>query len=519
MPYFRVTTFLRALVAIFFGRYYLTRSSALAFPKIMLLRVRSNVGTWKFSMEPSHRISDLVQRIAVRNDDQAAAATISEPCKQWELTQPLSRDPTHKEPLAMNESLQALGLTHGSMVYCRVEPKSTDGSSSFSESASASNDIDIDNRKQAAAVPSKSNDPPVIDLLDSSDDDDDDTPVIEAKPAASKSQKRQRPSSAVSSSQTSSSLFSENKKKSRPTTAAAARSGRSTPDHPSSVQIVSYNVWFGPPDASANQVHPQQRMAAIAKELQTCQAKNNDGLLFIGFQELTESLRQYLEPHLKSMGFRFCTQPLGGNYGVGLAISKQVEIVESKFLPFADTIQGRGLLYVETPTMIFGTTHLESFINAKEYDGAAPRELQIVQAATFVQDRLRQNPNLKLAMIAGDFNWDDERVRKGTSPNTPLLDLLGGEWKDPAKRFDYTYDGKENPMLSNNLRRRFDRCIYLTNPPTTNTATTNTRLDKLGLSAIPQLTWNKKNPFNGTTKVVPVAPSDHFGIAVTFESK
>lgn len=444
-------------------------------------------------MDPSQRISDVVRRIGDENDE------------QWELTQPLSRDPTSQEPLAMNESLEALGLTHGTMIFCRVAAKTSSDCndaplSSVSSSLPASSHRSSDNDSRLAAA-SKSR-PPVIDLLDSSDDED--TPAAIAKPAAAKPNKRQWPLSTVASQGSS----SENKK---PKSTTASSQSRSITGHPSSFQIVSYNVWFGPPDPSANQVHPQQRMTAIANELQPYQ----DDLLFVGFQELTESLRRNLEPHLKSRGFRICTQPLGSNYGVGLAISKKVQIVESKFLPFSDTIQGRGLLYVETPTMLFGTTHLESFLNAKEYDGAAQRELQIVQATAFFQDRMRQNPNLKVAMIAGDFNWDDERVRKGTSPNTPLLDLLGGDWKDPGRRNDYTYDGKENPMLGSNLRRRFDRCIYLTSPSMTSTTA---RLDKLGMTAIPRLTWNKKNPFNGTTKTVPVAPSDHFGIAVTFHS-
>ena len=150
-------------------------------------------------------------------------------------------------------------------------------------------------------------------------------------------------------------------------------------------------------------------------------------------------------------------------------------------------------------------THLESFIDTNSFrDGSAQRECQILQATAFFQDQLQKKPNLKLAIIAGDFNWDDERIRKETCPNTSLLDLLGGgdnnnNWKDPGKCNDYTYDGKENLMLLGNLRRRFDRCIYMTNSnfPGTTTTTITTRLDKLGMTAIPNLTWNKKNPFNG----------------------
>ena len=42
--------------------------------------------------------------------------------------------------------------------------------------------------------------------------------------------------------------------------------------------------------------------------------------------------------------------------------------------------------------------------------------------------------------------------------------------------------------------------------------------DLLGTKVIPGLTWEKRNPYNGSSGVVPVAPSDHFGFAVTFPS-
>jgi len=459
----------------------------------MLLRVRSNVGTWKYSVEPVDRLSTVIDRICKGRDESPSTAA-------WEVSQPLSRDPAGKQPLALDQTLNELGIDHGAMVYCRVEPSGTEASTR--DTASASTKSSSLSNVAASDSTAHAKERTIIDLLDSDDDDD--------VPDTSKTKKRQWSSSGTASEGP---TELSKAKKTKPT----ASSSMSQP-HPSKFQIVSYNVWFGPPDSSVNQLHPEERMAAIARELESCQ----DNLLFVGFQELTESLRVYLEPHLKRMGYRFCTQPLGGAYGVGLAISKRVTIVESKFLPFGDSCQGRGLLYVQTPTMLFGTTHLESYIDAKEYNGATQREAQIVQAATFCQERLRQNPNLQLAMIAGDFNWDDERKRKGTSPNTELLPLLHTQsgdmlWKDAGTPFDYTYDGKENPMLGSNLRRRFDRCIYLQSSPSK--ATTTAQLHKLGMTAIPSLTWNKRNPFNGSTKVVPVAPSDHFGIAVTFQTK
>jgi hypothetical protein len=101
----------------------------------------------------------------------------------------------------------------------------------------------------------------------------------------------------------------------------------------------------------------------------------------------------------------------------------------------------------------------------------------------------------------------------------------GQNWKDAGEPFDYTYDAKENCMLGGSLRRRLDRCLFLCRRDGDAGAGADdddgyqVSLRKLGQSSIPNLTWNKKNPYNGTTRQVPVAPSDHFGIAVRFQSK
>ena len=93
-----------------------------------------------------------------------------------------------------------------------------------------------------------------------------------------------------------------------------------------------------------------------------------------------------------------CTQPLGDYYGVTLDIPADTEIVASKFLPFHDWTQGRGLLYVQTPTLLFGTAYLESVFDAQRNNGVTQRETQIVQATafSFCEDRLQQYPSLQI---------------------------------------------------------------------------------------------------------------------------
>lgn len=281
----------------------------------------------------------------------------------------------------------------------------------------------------------------------------------------------------------------------------------------SSLSFVHFR--FGPPDPTVDELYPRERMRAVAGALQ--QIRKNDGdspLLFVGVQEMTASLRRYLKPHLETMGYRLATQPLGDAYGVGIAISQDLEVLDSKFVPYTHSLQGRGILYVRTSTHLFCTTHLESFVN-HSMNGSKEREVQIQQAANFCQDQLNENSDLKIAMIAGDFNWDDERKR-GRGPNNDLLTILDDGWKDAGEKFDYTYDAKDNCMLAGNLRRRFDRCIYLT--PQKKGVSATVGLKKFGQKAIdPPLIWNKKNPYNGSTRKVRVGPSDHFAIGARFQ--
>ena len=149
------------------------------------------------------------------------------------------------------------------------------------------------------------------------------------------------------------------------------------------------------------------------------------------------------------------------------------------------------------------------------------REVQIVEVADFCREQLELEKGLELAMIAGDLNWDDERKRKSSeAPNRNLLSILPKGWQDAGSPFDFTYDAKENPMLNGNLRRRFDRCIYMTHPNGARGRIYKSRgLDKIGKESIPNLVWNKRDTYNITIKKMALTPSDHFGIVIHFSNK
>ncbi|CAJ1964389.1 unnamed protein product [Cylindrotheca closterium] len=491
----------------------------------MLIRIRNNVGTWKLQLDTDNGDIDY-QGWTVKDVLSDGAF------EQYKLVQPLSLDPSGTKPLLKTKTLLEQGLSHGSMIYCRVKERdllADDDSDSSVEACRpqleknrtkpveslATNSLSEPfkepkvARKATSALPSRPSSE-VIEILSSDDEGDTNKSKRKPSPVKKKRAATKRPSSPFDGA---SGSTSAKKARTNPTSQSSAPQKESSS---SSIdfKIASYNIWFGPPDPTVNQLYPKERMEAIAKVLEQIKRMDGDSpLLFVGFQEMTTSLRMYLQPHLETMGYRLATQPLGDAYGVGLAVSKQLEVLESKFVPYSLSVQGRGVLFARTATHLFCTTHLESFIN-QSMDGSKEREVQIRQAAYFCQDQLTKHPNLEVAMIAGDFNWDDERKR-GQGPNRDLLAVLDDGWKDAGEKFDYTYDAKENCMLAGNLRRRFDRCIYLTPESKRNKAKAG--LKKFGMAPIhPPLIWNKRNPYNNSFRKVKVGPSDHFAIGVRF---
>jgi len=488
----------------------------------MIVRVRSNLGTMKLSIDDNDAAMESTVRDAVVQEcrQRQQGKTI----KMYKHTQALSFDPAGLRPLRSSSSLRSQGIRHGTMIYCRLEEEEEKARPSIRNPEQHGNGSKMSGGK-AKVTTKKEID--VIDLIDSSDeegegcgdnninDNDDDriqavgklkTPTTTTSFAASFRNKKHD---------------IDEKKQSQ------SRKCRRFNSNHSNFQIASYNVWFGPPDEESKQVFPQKRMQGIVEGLQkVSRTKISDGnknspLLFVGLQELTPSLVQYLKPHFQNIGYTFCTQPLGfgaASYGIGIAVSKELKIIEQCFVPYTNTIQARGFLYVRTPRLLLVTTHLESWCGP-QYTGATEREQQIIEVAHYCQKQLNSASNgIKLAVILGDLNWDDERKQKRSVPqNRNLLSILPEGWHDAGTQFDFTYDAKENPMLNGNLRRRLDRCIYITSQQKTQDYKS-IGLKKVGEKAIPNLAWNKKNPYNGSVKAMPVAPSDHFGIMISFSN-
>ena len=276
---------------------------------------------------------------------------------------------------------------------------------------------------------------------------------------------------------------------------------------PLDLSMVSYNVWFGPP-------HPAKRMEALSEAI-----LNTPGPLprFIGMQEVTPQLSSFLFPLLEQVGYQVMAQE-GVAYGCALALQVD-QVLDSGFVPFEQGIMGRGILWasakVQDCNVLFTTTHLESFVPnymGTTYTGAKEREMQLAELKKFCEEF----PNVNLAVISGDLNWDDERKR-ATGLDKPMLDLLNNEWTDAWRQHrptdeGYTYDSKKSPMLrKGGIRRRFDRILI--RGVSTKFEVTDTEL--IGKNSISGIQWNKET--KAGIQKMPVLPSDHFGLRVTLQ--
>ena len=401
-----------------------------------------------------------------------------------------------------------------------------------------------DNRKR-----SKSGKPVVIDLLDSDSESENESNVRNdnTRMVASKKQRREtleERNRKMNSKPSASSSSSNNKSNS---TSAASLPNTTTQNNNSGNQrtnfcVATYNVWFGAHNLPDCQPYPQERMLALSQALLQRNTTGSCPLWFIGFQEVTYILYAMLRPVLESAGYKLFCQDFGANYGCAMAILQSpgcgLKILQHGFQPYSVSVQGRGFLHVRaqlpqsTKQVLFTTTHLESYMS-REITSSAERAIQIKELETLCSNNLRRHPEMSLAFISGDLNWDDERVQSSGEDRMLLSLLSSKEWTDSwlpirdrrrraaadrngrVRKKDepmcYTYDPKANPMMSGSLRRRFDRILIRHQ---NGLRTTVEDIELIGKERIGTLTYTKQNMWQGKvtgSKVMPVCPSDHFG--------
>ncbi|WVZ11083.1 hypothetical protein V8G54_015613 [Vigna mungo] len=181
--------------------------------------------------------------------------------------------------------------------------------------------------------------------------------------------------------------------------------------------------------------------------------------------------------------------------------------------PFSNSVMGRELCIAEVEaesgkSLVIATSHLESPCpGPPKWDQMFSKE-RVVQANEAL-NLLDNTPNV---VFGGDMNWDD----KGDG-QYPLQDGWIDAWAQlRPKESGWTYDTKTNQMLTGNrtLQKRLDRFIcHLTDFKIIS-------VDMIGMEVIPGLSYNKEKKVRNEIKqlVLPVLPSDHYGLLLTISS-
>ncbi|MED6144112.1 hypothetical protein PIB30_012470 [Stylosanthes scabra] len=269
------------------------------------------------------------------------------------------------------------------------------------------------------------------------------------------------------------------------------------------LKILSYNVWF------REDLELHKRMKAIGDLVQLHSPD------FICFQEVTPNIFDIFKQSSWWNAYR-CSVSSDKAYSrpyFCMLLSKlPVKSFSSK--PFSNTIMGRELCIAEVEvvggkSLVVATSHLESPCPAPpKWDQMYSKER--VQQANEALSLLKNYPNV---IFGGDMNWDDKL--DGEYP-------LQNEWIDAwselrPKEIGWTYDTKSNQMLSGNrtLQKRLDRFICRFQDLMI------TGIEMIGKDAIPGAIHTKEKKVRKEIKqlVLPVLPSDHYGLLLTISNK
>ncbi|XAR53798.1 hypothetical protein NMG60_11022482 [Bertholletia excelsa] len=270
------------------------------------------------------------------------------------------------------------------------------------------------------------------------------------------------------------------------------------------LKILSYNVWF------REDLEMHQRMKALGELIQLHSPD------LICFQEVTPNIYKIFQESSWCKAYHcsvsveaaftrpyFCMQ------------ASKLPVKSYSCKPFQNSIMGRELCIAEaevqpnTP-LVIATSHLESPCPAPPtWDQMFSKE-RVDQAKEALDFLKKTNPNV---IFGGDMNWDDK-----LDGQFPLPEGWEDAWVElrPGEN-GWTYDTKSNAMLSGNrtLQKRLDRFVC------------NLRdfkisgIEMIGLEAIPGLSYCKEKKVKREVKklVLPVLPSDHYGLLLTISLK
>ncbi|KAK6917280.1 Endonuclease/exonuclease/phosphatase [Dillenia turbinata] len=271
----------------------------------------------------------------------------------------------------------------------------------------------------------------------------------------------------------------------------------------SSVKILSYNVWF------REDLEIFERMRAIGELIKLhspdviCLQEVTPNIYEI-FQQSSwwQSYRCSVSSEMAKTRRYFCMQ-----------LSKlPVKSFNNK--PFHNSIMGRELCITEVEVqdekpLVVATSHLESPCPAPPTWNQRYSKERVEQAKGVVT-LLKKYPNV---IFGGDMNWDDK-----LDGDFPLSDGWVDAWiaLRPEEN-GWTYDTKSNQMLSGNypLQKRLDRFVCCFRDFKI------TEIDMIGTEAIQGLSYSKEKKVKREVKklILPVLPSDHYGLLLTICKK
>lgn len=264
-------------------------------------------------------------------------------------------------------------------------------------------------------------------------------------------------------------------------------------------KILSYNVWF------REDLEMHGRMKALGNLIELHSPD------VICFQEVTPSFYELFQQSSwwKDYGSSISNDmEFPGSYFCMQLCKLTVESYSRK--PFHNSIMGRELCLAEVEvlpdvTLVVATSHLESPCpSPPKWDQMFSKERvdQAKEAVKFLDENLN-------VIFCGDMNWDDK-----LDGGFPLADEWIDAWTElrPGE-IGWTYDTKSNKMLSGNrtLQKRLDRFVCkLKNFKVR-------EIEMIGMDAIEGLSYIKEKKVKGqvTKLVLPVLPSDHYGLLLT----
>ncbi|KAL8032870.1 hypothetical protein ABFS82_13G126000 [Erythranthe guttata] len=268
-------------------------------------------------------------------------------------------------------------------------------------------------------------------------------------------------------------------------------------DHESKTiwKVLSYNVWF------REDVEIHERMKALGDLIELHSPD------VICFQEVTAGIYEIFRRSNWWKGYMCSISDdeafSGWRYFCMQLCKLPVKSYSCK--PFHNSIMGRELCIAEVQmqqpntALVIATSHLESPCpRPPEWDQMYSNErvFQAKEAVKFLDNNSRN------VIFCGDMNWNDELDGPFPKPEGWLdawTELRPGE-------IGYTYDTKSNTMLTGKraIQERLDRFLCKLKDFKIS------GIELIGRDAIPGLFYT-----NNKNLVLPVFPSDHFGLLLT----